>query len=229
VGTLGDMVAYSLYVAHIITTVEGGIVVTEREDFAETLRSLRAHGRACKCKECVINTGKGPCPKRFQYGRDIRFVFERVGYSAKMNELEAAVGLGSLEIFDEILAKRRENLSAMMQRIQSFQPYLTTYMQSPWEQIAPHALPILVAEEAPFTRDQLVCHLEQAGIDSRNLFASMPTQCAGFEFLGYKPGEFPNAEYVGRCGLHVGVHQDIGPAEIDYLSEMLEKFLAVNA
>ena len=56
VGTLGDMAAYSLYVAHIITSIEGGIVTTDREDFAEILRSLRSHGRACKCAQCVINT-----------------------------------------------------------------------------------------------------------------------------------------------------------------------------
>ena len=46
VGTLGDMAAYSLYVAHIITTIEGGVVTTDNADFAEILRSLRSHGRA---------------------------------------------------------------------------------------------------------------------------------------------------------------------------------------
>ncbi len=94
VGTLADLSAYSLYLAHIISTIEGGIIVTNSSDFAEILRSLRAHGRACKCKACLLNTQSGYCPKRFQYGQDIRFIFERIGYSCKMNELEAAVGIG---------------------------------------------------------------------------------------------------------------------------------------
>jgi hypothetical protein len=38
----------------------------------------------------------------------------------------------------------------------------------------------------------------------------MPTQCPGFEYLGYKLGQFPNAEYVGHNGIHIGVHQDVG-------------------
>ena len=79
VGQWGDMAAYSVYLAHIITTVEGGIVTTDKEEFAEILRSLRCHGRACKCKVCVVNTSNGYCSKRFKHGRDIRFIFERVG------------------------------------------------------------------------------------------------------------------------------------------------------
>ena len=228
IGTLGDMAAYSLYVAHIITAIEGGIVTTDREDFAEILRSLRSHGRACKCKHCVINTGDGACRKRFQYGTDIRFVFERIGYSTKMNELEAAVGIGSLERYDEILAVRRENLHTMMDRLEAFAPHLTTFRRDPDEQIGPHALPILVAPDAPFTRDELVAFLEDHSIDTRNLFQSMPTQCAGFGFLGHRLGEFPEAESVADFGLHVGVHQDLTADQIDYFFETLESFVAAK-
>ena len=64
IGTFGDMAAYSLYAAHIITTIEGGVITTNRSDFAEVLRSLRSHGRACKCKECVMNTKSGYCAKK---------------------------------------------------------------------------------------------------------------------------------------------------------------------
>ncbi|MBA7582551.1 GDP-perosamine synthase [subsurface metagenome] len=105
IGTLGEMAAFSLYVAHMITTIEGGIVTTNKPEFAEILRSLRSHGRACKCVQCVLNTNSGYCQKRFnnESGGDIRFIFERIGYSAKMNEIEAAVGLGNIEIYSEIL------------------------------------------------------------------------------------------------------------------------------
>ena len=114
VGTLGDMAAFSTYVAHLISTIEGGVITTNNSEFAEILRSLRAHGRACNCKVCTLNIKGGYCPKRFQHGEDIRFLFERIGYSSKMNELEAAVGLGNLDIYDEILEKRRKNLLSLM-------------------------------------------------------------------------------------------------------------------
>ena len=225
IGTLGDMAAYSLYLAHIITTIEGGVVVTDREDFAEVLRSLRSHGRACKCRVCVVNTESAYCPKRFRHGRDMRFVFERIGFSAKMNELEAAVGLGSIETYRKIIEKRRKNLLTMIDRLREFDDYFMTIHENANEKIGPHAFPMIIRERAPFTRDQLTGYLERNGIETRDLFLSMPTQCPGFYHLGNKLGDFPNAEYIGNNGLHIGVHQDIEKEHIDYLFHILRNFL----
>jgi len=225
IGTTGDMAAYSLYLAHIITTIEGGIVTTNRKDFAETLRSLRCHGRACKCKICVVNTSSGYCKKRFEHGRDIRFIFERIGYSCKMNEIEAAVGIGSLKMYKKIIDKRRHNLLTMIKRFHKFSEYIDTIHEQKDEKIGPHAFPMIVKEGAPFSRDQLVDYLDKNGIDTRDLFTSMPTQCPGFSFLGYKLGDFPNAEYIGNNGLHIGVHQDLNNEHIDYLVDTVERFL----
>lgn len=228
VGTLGDMAAYSLYLAHMITTIEGGIVATNREDFAEVLRSLRSHGRACKCEKCVLNINSSYCAKRFQYGEsvDIRFVFERIGYSCKMNELEAAVGIGNIDIYEQILRKRRNNLISMMKKFKKFSPYLVTIEEGKDEKVGPHAFPIILQEGSPFTRNQLVDFLEKKGIDTRNLFSSMPTQCPGFAFLGYKLGDFPTAEYIGNNGIHIGIHQDIEKEHIDYFIDVIDKFLS---
>ncbi len=230
-GSLGDMGAFSLYVAHIISTIEGGIVTTNNPDFAEVLRSLRSHGRACKCESCVLNTASAYCAKRFRYGEneDIRFIFERIGFSSKMNELEAAVGLGNLEVYDAILNKRRENLYYLIEKFERFAPCLVTIKKETYEEIGPHALPIIIQEKAKFTRTQLVNYLEKSGIDTRNLFSSMPTQCHGFGYLGHKIGDFPNAEYIGENGIHIGVHQDLGRQECDFILNTIEKFLQNHA
>ncbi len=227
IGTLGDMGAFSLYVAHIITTGEGGIVITNDETKAEVLRSLRSHGRACKCESCVLNTTSGLCAKRFNNPAktDIRFVFERHGFSSKMNELEAAIGLGALDEYNAIVDKRRHNLYALMDMVNRYSRYLYTIKEASYEKIGPHALPIVIREDAPFTRDAFVQHLEQSGVDSRNLFQSMPTQCAGFAFMGHNLGEFPEAEYVADHGLHIGVHQDLDDEDIAYVGEVVGDFL----
>jgi len=230
VGALGDMAAYSLYVAHIITTIEGGIITTDNADFAEILRSLRSHGRACKCESCVVNTASAYCNKRFQSGdnADIRFIFERIGFSSKMNEFEAAIGLGNLEIYDLILKKRCENLYYLLEEFKKFSPYLTTITKEPYEEIGPHAFPFIIQDKSEFTRNQLVNYLESKRIDSRSLFSSMPTQCSGFSFLNHKIGDFPNSEYIGENGIHIGVHQDIGRLECDYFLNCVETFLLDN-
>ncbi len=230
VGTLGDMAAFSLYVAHIISTVEGGIIITDNNDFAEIIRSLRSHGRACKCKSCVLNKVSAYCEKRFSYSNneDIRFMFERIGFSSKMNELEAAIGLGNLELYEEILSKRRKNLYYLIDKVEKFNPYIVSIEKDAYEEIGPHAFPIIIGEDANFTRTKLTSFMEENGIDTRTLFSSMPTQCPGFNFLGYKLGDFPNSEFIGLNGIHIGIHQDIGTEECDYVIEVIQEFLKEN-
>jgi dTDP-4-amino-4,6-dideoxygalactose transaminase len=227
-GALADLAAFSTYVAHIITTGEGGIITTNNEQYGEILRSLRSHGRNCTCKRCVMNTDAVTyCAKRFrgEGGEDVRFTFDRIGYSSKMNELEAAIGIGAMEVYHEILNKRHDNLIYVLNRFDRFAPWLSTIKEEAHEQIGPHAIPIIISEGAPFTRAQLTQHLETNGIETRTLFVSMPTQCSGFAYLGYKLGQFPVAEYMGQYGIHVGVHQDVGIEEMEYLLEVLDVFL----
>lgn len=224
-GTLGDMAAFSLYAAHVITTIEGGMIVTDNEEYSRVVRSLRAHGRACKCAQCLLNTASAYCGKRFQYGTDIRFVFERIGYSSKMNEFEAAVGLGQIDRYDKIIKKRRKNFLYLLENFRQFGPFLLTLKEEPYEKIGPHAFPVIIPKASTVKRDKLVDYLEKKGIDTRSLFSSMPTQCPGFKFLGYRLGDFPNAEYLGNNGFHIGIHQEISKDQLDYFIKCVKVFL----
>lgn len=223
-GSIGGMGCFSLYAAHVITSVEGGMIVTDNKDYADIVRSLRAHGRACKCAECILNVSSGYCRKRFKYKRDIRFVFERIGYSSKMNELEAAIGLGQLDSCDAILKKRRQNLLYLQNGFKQFFPYLTTLTEEKHERIGPHAFAVIINEACGIGRDEFVEYLGRKGVDTRSLFSSMPTQCAGFEFLGYRTGNFPNAEYIGNNGFHIGVHQGLNRRHLDYFLKVVKDF-----
>jgi len=79
---------------------------------------------------------------------------------------------------------------------------------------------------ASFTCAELTLHLEKSGIETRTLFVFMPTQCPGFEYPGYRLGQFPHAEFVGLHGIHSGVHQDVGTEEMEYVLESLGCFIA---
>ncbi len=201
VGAMGDMACFSLYAAHIVTTIEGGMILTNSDKMADVLKSLRNHGM----------TGK--------------FTFERIGFSAKMNELEAAVGLGNIDIFNDILFVRRRNMLYLIEKFRKFNKFFITLTQEAHEKLGPHAFSMIVREGAGFTKDALVAHLEANGVDSRNLFYSMPTQCPSYAFLGYKLGDFPEAEYCSDHGTHIGIHQDISMEQLDYVVGVVESFL----
>jgi dTDP-4-amino-4,6-dideoxygalactose transaminase len=230
VGSMGIAGCFSLYAAHIITAIEGGMITTNDENFARICRSLRNHGRACDCEVCVINTSPASCPRRFADGYDRRFVFDRIGYSSKMNELEAAVGLGSMEIASQIIEKRRENLYSLTKGLDRFIEFYTIHEDSD-EKIGPHAFPIILrVEQTKHTRDEFGAYLTNAGIDSRTLFQAIPTQSKAYQRYNFgtnnhPENSYPNAEYCASNGLHIGVHQDMGEAECNYVLETIEKFL----
>lgn len=202
IGSIGDMAAFSLYAAHIVTTIEGGIVITDNSQIADVLRSLRNHGIEGK------------------------FQFKRIGFSAKMNEIEAAVGIGNIKIFDQIFEKRRRNLLYLIDKFKPFEEYFITLKEEAHEKIGPHAFSIIVKNEAGFTKDDFVQFIEEAGVDSRNLFYSIPTQCANYAFLGKRIGDFPEAEYCSDHGTHIGIHQDIELEDLDYVEKVVQDFLS---
>ena len=86
-GTIGDFGTFSFHGTKTVTTGEGGIFVTNREDIYETVLTLSNHGRSAKN------------PKQFWA--------EMVGYKYKMSNLQAAVGCGQMERIDELVAKKR--------------------------------------------------------------------------------------------------------------------------
>ncbi len=201
IGSIGSMAAFSLYAAHIVTTIEGGIVITDDPQIADALRSLRNHGIEGK------------------------FQFKRIGFSAKMNEIEAAVGIGNIKIFDQILEKRRRNLLYLIDKFKQFEDRFITIKEEEGEKIGPHAFSIIVRENVGFTKDEFVQYIEDAGVDSRNLFYSIPTQCENYAFLGKKIGDFPEAEYCSDHGTHIGIHQDIELESLDYVEKVVKDFL----
>ena len=205
IGAIGDMAAFSCYAAHIVTTIEGGVVTTNSTHMAQILRSLRNHGMEHK------------------------FVFRRVGFSSKMNEIEAAVGLGNIKIFHKILQKRRRNMYYLIKNFKQFDKYFFSINEESFERLGPHAFPITLKEGVKFSRDEFVKYIEDSGIDSRNLFYSIPTQCPGYKFLGYTLGDFPQAEYFGHQGLHIGVHQNLEIENLDYVIRIIEKFLRLKS
>ena len=201
IGAIGHMACFSLYAAHIVTTIEGGMIITNDPKMAEAAASLRNHGI------------------------DGKFRFKRIGFSAKMNEIEAAVGLGNLDIFHDILEKRRRNVRALIKGFKPFEKYFICLTEDSHEVLGPHAFSIILREGLNFTKDEFVTYLEKEGIDSRNLFYSIPTQTPSYEFMGHKLGDFPETEYCSNHGTHIGCHQDIELSQVDYVVARVKDFL----
>lgn len=207
-GNIGDFGATSFYAAHILCSMEGGMVTTANEDMVGVLKSLRVYGRNVDKPNFV-------------------FDFDRIGYNAKMNEAEAAVALGYMADLDNIFDTRRKNLLYLISEFKKrFSDTFDIFEERDHEKIAPHAFPFLLKEGLNFSRDDFAGFLHKEGVGNRTLFGSLPTQFKAYAFTGHKLGDFPRAEHVGLTGIHVGVHQNLNREHLDYVISKTEEFLA---
>ena len=113
VGSFGEIATFSFFVAHNMTTGEGGMIVTNNEKLEKACRSLREFGRIAQ---------KDPIKDRY-YTDDVlkdfdrRYVFDRIGYNLRMTDITAAFGIEQLAKLDEMNEQRRSNASFLSERL----------------------------------------------------------------------------------------------------------------
>ncbi len=202
IGSFGSMSLFSFYAAHMICAGEGGIISTANDELNALCRSIRTHGRR---------------------GGQLYFAFDRIGFNSKMNDMEAAIGLEGLDNFQNTFSVRREHLKSLWKSLSKFEDEFMIYPDGPGEVTCPHAFP-LVFRDANRSMDDFYQYLENSGIQCKNLFGSLPTQHTAFSFLGYKLGDFPVSERIGKTGLHFGVHQYLKKDDIDFIVDTVSSY-----
>ncbi len=221
VGSFGDMACFSTYVAHLIVTGVGGIVITNSKKYAEILRSLANHGR--DGIYISIDDDKGKKGKELKEIISRRFKFIRPGYSFRLTELEGALGCAQLEIAPKIFARRKKNALYLLKKLRPLEKYL----QLPWHpEYADHVfmmMPIVVRKEAGIKKIDLVSYLENNGIETRDLLPliNQPFYKKMFNLHGR---DYPVANWLNNYGFYIGCHQKMGRAELDYIVQKFREF-----
>ena len=140
-----------------------------------------------------------------------------------MNDLEAAIGLEGLEMFDWTFSTRRRYLARMHELLAPLADRLILYPDGPGEVVCPHAYPIVMRDpKRPIA--ELYDYLEKRGIQCKTLFGSLPTQHRAFEFMGIPAGAFPVAERIGSTGLHFGLHQYLKEEDIQFAADSIKSY-----
>ena len=173
-GTFGDIGTSSFYPPHHMTMGEGGAVYTDDIQLKRLIESFRDWGRDCWCPSGKDNT----CNNRFtrQFGElpsgyDHKYVFSHFGYNLKVTEMQAAVGLAQLEKFPAFAEARRKNWAYLRKVLAPFERRLILPESAPKSDPCWFGFLIIVKDNAGFTRNQLVAHLEKNRIQTRMLFA----------------------------------------------------------
>lgn len=229
-GSFGDIGTSSFYPPHHITTGEGGAVYTSNPLLKKILLSMRDWGRECFCESGVDNT----CKARFSqqcgelpYGYDHKYVYSHFGFNLKATDLQAAIGVAQLEKLESFVAKRRANHARLCELLQEVKGLRIIQAQGESEPAWFGCL-MMVDSDAPFTRNDLVQHLESRGIQTRALFAGNITKHPCFTHLengrDYRiVGDLARTNAMMERGLWVGVYPGLEQAQIEYIAREIKE------
>jgi perosamine synthetase len=197
VGALARAGTFSLYANKILSSGEGGMVVTNDAELATRMASVR-------------NFGQAP-------GQP--FVHPLLGSNYKMSDLHAAVGLAQLARTDQFIARRRANVAELNARLAGLERFVDRLpADRPWARSAPFAYHLLFKTAAFKSRAERALHEQR--IETRPFFSLINDQ-PPYRALGFDPADTPVAADIFGRGLYVSNSPALGAAEKALIAETL--------
>jgi len=237
-GSFGDMSTCSFFPAHHMTMGEGGFIATNSQKTRSILASFRDWGRACYCNSMKPGnvTGGTACGMRFNKWLpglkdaiyDHRYVFDEIGYNLKPLDLQAAMGLEQLKKLPELDSARRKNWEYLRAIFEPYEQYF--HMPIATEKADPcwFAFLLTIKENAPFTRFDIVNHLEEAKIQTRSYFSGNILAHPGYFHMAQEHGDmnmkFPNAQLVTTNSFFLGTYKGLTDEKLDYIEKTVNNF-----
>lgn len=198
VGSFGDMACFSFYANKIITTGEGGMVVTNDEKLAERLRLLRNLGFTTP-----------------------RFRHDVLGYNFRMTGYQAAMGLAQLNRIEQIIEEKRR-VAHTYNRYLGDVPGLQLPAELAWARNVYWMYAVRVKPEFGLSRDQLSARLAEAGIETRTFFCPMNQQPCLQEIPGFRANSLPVADDLWTTGLYLPSTHTLAEPTISMIAEVIQ-------
>ena len=218
VGSFGAFGTYSFYFSHHITTIEGGMVVTDDDRLADLARSMRAHGwtRDMSNREELETASPWIDP---------RFLFVNVGYNLRPMEIQAAFGLVQLRRLEEFNEQRRENARYLVDGLADLSGELEFVTEQEGGRSTWFGFTVMLRDSDK--RRALSAHLESRKIATRPIVAgNLAVQPAFRDNPHRTVGSLRGATRVGERGLFVGNHPNLTRAHLDHIIAAFHDFFA---
>lgn len=205
-GTFGNMGSFSFYFSHNITTIEGGMIVTDDDKTADLLRCLRAHGWTRHLKDKSIE---------YEYPEiDPRFLFCNVGYSVRPTEIQGAFGIHQLKKLDGFNARRKEVSSKLRNGLKDIVTLVDDNEGHTW-----FGFSIIVSGGC----EGLRTHLKKNWIDTRAIIAGNLAKHPVMAKFNHKAGDLPVAQYMMDNGFYLTTM--LTDSQIDRIIRCIKEFM----
>jgi dTDP-4-amino-4,6-dideoxygalactose transaminase len=220
VGSMGDIACFSTYMAHLVTTGVGGLILTNDPQIAVKARSLVNHGRDSIYISMDDDKNKGG--KRLAEIINRRFSFTSVGHSFRLTELEGALGIAQLKELPANIKKRQYFAKLLLKGLRPYKKFL--YLPE-WPKYSEHAFmmfPITIINKR-IKRDELTQYLEEMNIETRPMFPIL-SQPIYRKLFGDIENQYPAAMRVNKDGFFIGCHPELKKSDIQYVIEVFADF-----
>jgi dTDP-4-amino-4,6-dideoxygalactose transaminase len=202
-GTLGDVAVFAFYPNKQMTTAEGGVIVTNRDDWDALFRSLRNQGRD-------------------ESGTWLNHV--RLGYNYRLDELSAALGVAQLQRIEELLAKRERVARMYNERLRGVDGITIPNVSTATSRMSWFVYVIRLAPD--IDRNAVMSRLHARGISCRPYFSPIHLQPFYAQEFGYQPGDFPVTEAAAQSTLALPFHGNLDEATVAVVCDALRDALA---
>lgn len=219
IGSYGWASNHSFYYAHLMTTIEGGMICTDNADVANIVRSLRGHGLS---REMTYNPdfARLTCPDDLSPD----FVFLFPGYNCRSTEINAAIGRSQLKRLDANNEKRTDNLKFFLGQLDG-EHYQTDFAV---EGCSSYAFTLVLRHPDKNLMGQVEQFFQREGIEYRRGIAGGGNQLRQpylRRLYGTIYAQFPNAEHVHHYGYVIGNYPDLEFEDIAWLCEGLNNLV----
>jgi CDP-6-deoxy-D-xylo-4-hexulose-3-dehydrase len=232
-GSFGHISTSSFYPAHHITMGEGGAVLTSDPLLKRIVASFRDWGRDCWCEPGCDNSGK----KRFDWklgdlpeGYDHKYIYSHIGYNLKATDMQAAIGVEQLKKLPEFTERRRDNFNRLYQGLKKYENYIILPNSTPYSEPSWFGFPIVVRNNAPFSRDEIVKYLEGELIATRMLFGGNLIKQPAYSSMKYRVAEtLANTDTIMNDLFWIGVYPGLTNDMIQYVLDKFSEFITPKA
>tara|TARA_B100000886_G_scaffold331720_1_gene283553 strand:- start:3951 stop:5150 length:1200 start_codon:yes stop_codon:yes gene_type:complete len=229
-GFYSDISITSFYGSHIINCAgNGGALAINDENVLSEAKLLRSWGRSSSLfdeKSESINNRFNVSLEGIEY--DAKFVFEKVGYNVEGNEVGASFGLTQLKKLNQNILTRQNNFKKQFDFFEKHNEFFMNPLQNKNVDTAWLAYPILIKEDAPFTRREFQIYLEERNIQTRVVFTGNILKQPMTKNINKKISEYgyKNSDLIMKQGVLLPVHHGLTDGMFIRLHKTINDFLS---
>ena len=215
-GNFGVMSSFSFFIAHHMSTIEGGMVATSNEEFAEMLRIVRANGWDRNLKAHQQQKWRKQHNIRSEF--EAKYSFYDLGYNIRPTEITGFIGRFQLPFLKDNIRIRERNYLTLEATAKA-NPDLIAISHSNLSVLSSFAIPVMCKD--PQTRDYYLAQFSGAGIEVRPMIAGNIQNQPFYRKYVSELYDLPGADNVHECGFYCGNYPELTDSDIETLNSCL--------